>query len=117
MQRRVQADERARAPRHPARPTDAGRTDHEPVRRAVVLVGHGGLPRDYPRERLMQLRALEGRRRASGAAPLPEEVALAAELRHWPRTPANDPYRAGLEEPRRAPTAATGADSTSPRVQ
>ena len=26
-----------------------------PARRAVVLVGHGGVPRDYPRDRLMQL--------------------------------------------------------------
>ena len=55
-------------------------------RRAVVLVGHGGVPRDYPRERLMQLRALETRRRASGAPPSQEEVALEHELRHWPRT-------------------------------
>jgi sirohydrochlorin cobaltochelatase len=69
----------------------------EPPRRAVVLVGHGGVPRDYPRERLMQLRALETRRRASGARPSDEEAALEHELRHWPRTPANDPYRAGLE--------------------
>jgi sirohydrochlorin cobaltochelatase len=69
----------------------------EPARRAVVLIGHGGVPRDYPRERLMQLRALETRRRARGAPPSQEEVALERELRHWPRTPANDPYAAGLE--------------------
>jgi sirohydrochlorin cobaltochelatase len=69
----------------------------EPARRAVVLVGHGGVPRDYPRERLMQLRALETRRRASGSPPSQEEAALEHELRHWPRTPANDPYQAGLK--------------------
>ena len=69
----------------------------ETPRRAVVLVGHGGVPRDYPRERLMQLRALETRRRASGAPPSQEESALEHELRHWPRTPANDPYQAGLK--------------------
>ena len=68
-----------------------------PARRAVVLVGHGGVPRDYPRERLMQLRALETRRRASGSPASQEEVALEHELRHWPRTPASDPYQAGLK--------------------
>ena len=69
----------------------------QPPHRAVVLVGHGGVPRDYPRERLMQLRALETRRRASGSPPSQEEAALEHELRHWPRTPANDPYQAGLK--------------------
>jgi len=69
----------------------------EPPRRAVVLVGHGGVPRDYPLECLMQLRALETRRRASGAPPSQEEAALEHKLRHWPRTPANDPYQAGLK--------------------
>jgi sirohydrochlorin cobaltochelatase len=68
-----------------------------PVGRAVVLVGHGGVPRDYPRERLTRLRGLEAGRRATGAPPSPEEIALEKELRHWPRTPANDPYQAGLE--------------------
>ena len=72
------------------------RQHDETVRRAVVLVGHGGVPRDYPRERLMQLRALETRRRASGTPPSDEEAALEHELRHWPRTPENDPYQAGL---------------------
>lgn len=66
-------------------------------RRAVVLVGHGGVPRDYPRDRLLRLRALEARRRTSGARPSAEEVALDDELRRWPRTSATDPYQAGLE--------------------
>jgi sirohydrochlorin cobaltochelatase len=69
----------------------------EKARRAVVLVGHGGVPRDYPRDRLMQLRALETQRRASGSPPSQEEAALEHELRHWPRTPSNDPYQAGLK--------------------
>jgi len=68
-----------------------------PVGRAVVLVGHGGVPRDYPRERLTRLRGLEARRRVTGAPPSAEEVALETELRQWPRTPATDPYQAGLE--------------------
>lgn len=69
----------------------------KPARRAVVLVGHGGVPRDYPRERLAQLRGLEARRRLTKAPPSPEEVALETELRQWPRTPATDPYQAGLK--------------------
>lgn len=80
-----------------ARRTDVERTTDGPVRSAVVLVGHGGVPRDYPRERLMQLRGLEARRRATGNSPSPQEVALETELRRWPRTPASDPYQAGLE--------------------
>ena len=76
----------------------ASESEHEnTARRAVVLVGHGGVPRDYPRERLMRLRALETRRRGSGSPPSQEEAALEHELRHWPRTPANDPYQAGLK--------------------
>lgn len=72
-------------------------THGNPTRRAVVLVGHGGVPRDYPRERLGQLRGLEAKRRGTKAQPSPEEVALETELRHWPRTPATDPYQAGLK--------------------
>jgi sirohydrochlorin cobaltochelatase len=68
-----------------------------PARRAVVLVGHGGVPRDNPRERLTQLRGLEARRRVTKAAPSAEEVALEREFRQWPRTPATDPYQAGLK--------------------
>jgi len=72
-------------------------TPVNPARRAVVLVGHGGVPRDYPRERLTQLRGLETRRRLTKTPPSPEEVALETELRQWPRTPATDPYQAGLK--------------------
>ena len=76
---------------------DRERLRDESARRAVVLVGHGGVPRDYPRERLTQLRGLEARRRVTKAPPSPEEVALETELRQWPRTPATDPYQAGLK--------------------
>lgn len=62
-----------------------------------MLVGHGGVPRDYPRDRLHRLRGLEARRRATEAPVSEEEAALEDELRHWPRTPATDPYQAGLQ--------------------
>ena len=81
----------------PAIHADRERTHGNLVRRAVVLVGHGGVPRDYPRERLTQLRGLEARRRLTKAPPCAEEVALERELRQWPRTPATDPYQAGLK--------------------
>ncbi|XXX73049.1 CbiX/SirB N-terminal domain-containing protein [Sorangium sp. So ce134] len=67
------------------------------MKRAVILVGHGAPAADCPRELVMRLKALEGRRAASGGAPSPEERELEAKVRGWPRTPENDPYRAGLE--------------------
>ena len=66
-------------------------------KRGVILVGHGGIPKDYPRELLTKLRALEAKRRASGSAPSSEEIELDNRLRRWPRTPQTDPYQIGLE--------------------
>ena len=63
----------------------------------MVLVGHGGIPKDYPRELVTKLRGLEAKRRAGGGPPTPEEVELDTKLRRWPRTPQTDPYQAGLE--------------------
>jgi len=65
--------------------------------RAVVLVGHGGVPSDFPREQLTRLKSLEGRRMTTGAEPSDEERALDTTIRSWPRSPANDPYQAGFE--------------------
>src|SRR6266487_3843190 len=65
--------------------------------RGVVLVGHGSIPKDYPPEPLTALKTLEAKRHASGGEPSPEEIALDRRIRHWPRTPENDPYQAGLE--------------------
>ena len=63
----------------------------------IVLVGHGAIPKDYPRELVAQLRALESERRTSGDAPTAQEQELETRLRRWPRTPKTDPYQAGLE--------------------
>jgi sirohydrochlorin cobaltochelatase len=65
--------------------------------RAVILVGHGGLPTNFPAQALGRLRALQAIRKKTLAEPTAEEVELEATLRHWPRTPATDPYQAGLE--------------------
>jgi sirohydrochlorin cobaltochelatase len=64
---------------------------------AVVLVGHGGVPRDLPRELSTRLKALEAERRARGGEPTSEEIALAGRIRAWPRSPETDPYQAGPE--------------------
>jgi sirohydrochlorin cobaltochelatase len=63
---------------------------------AVVLVGHGAVPTDFPRGLVLRMKALEAARRAAGEPPGEEERGLDARLRHWPRTPATDPYAAGL---------------------
>jgi sirohydrochlorin cobaltochelatase len=66
-------------------------------KKAVILVGHGGVPTDCPRELVTRLKTLEAQRRACGQAPSVEELDLDARIRHWPRTPQTDPYRDGLE--------------------
>jgi sirohydrochlorin cobaltochelatase len=44
-----------------------------------------------------QLKALEAARRVSGVAPSPAERELESQIRYWPRSANNDPYRAGVE--------------------
>lgn len=66
------------------------------LKTGVVLVGHGAIPKDYPHQQVAHLRALEARRRQTGEPPTAEEQELESRLRHWPRTPQNDPYQAGL---------------------
>ena len=64
---------------------------------AVILVGHGGVPKDCPRELVRQLKAFEAQRAARGGPPSEEEQALDHRIRTWPRSPANDPYQAGID--------------------
>jgi sirohydrochlorin cobaltochelatase len=63
----------------------------------VVLVGHGGIPRDCPQELVTRLKRLEAHRRAAKQPPSAEEMELDSRIRRWPRTDATDPYRSGLE--------------------
>lgn len=63
----------------------------------VILVGHGGIPKDYPRELVTKLKTLEGMRQRLGGEPSQEEEELDMRIRHWPRTPQSDPYKIGLE--------------------
>lgn len=64
---------------------------------AVLLVGHGAAPKDCPRDLITRLKAMEGRRRATGGEPTAEELELDGRIRNWPRAGNNDPYKAGLE--------------------
>lgn len=65
---------------------------------ALILVGHGAVAKDCPRDLVRQLKTLEGQRQMTGTPPTPEETALEDRIRHWPRTPTNDPYAAGCEQ-------------------
>lgn len=65
--------------------------------RALLFVGHGGVPSDYPRRELAELKRLEGERRRTGSPITPEEAALDVKIRAWPRTPETDPYLAGFD--------------------
>lgn len=66
-------------------------------KRGVVLVGHGGIPKDCPTELVTKLKRLEAQRRAAKLPMSAEERELDDTIRRWPRTAATDPYQAGLE--------------------
>jgi len=65
--------------------------------KGVILVGHGGIPRDCPQELVTRLKRLEAQRRAAKQPPSQEEMELDAKIRRWPRTRETDPYQWGLE--------------------
>jgi sirohydrochlorin cobaltochelatase len=64
--------------------------------RGVVLVGHGGIPKDCPQDLVTKLKRLEAQRRAAKQPPSQEEMDLDRQIRRWPRTAATDPYQSGL---------------------
>ena len=66
-------------------------------KKAVILVGHGGLPSDIPSEMVEKfMRVHKGRIKAGGPISQ-QEVELDTTIRNWERTPENDPYKSGLE--------------------
>src|SRR5688572_23687870 len=64
--------------------------------RGVILVGHGGIPKDCPGDLVMKLKRLEGQRRQSGQPISAEEAEVDKKIRQWPRNARTDPYQAGL---------------------
>ncbi len=67
------------------------------IKKGIVLVGHGGIPKDYPADLVSKLKRLEAQRRAAGQPMSAEELELDTKIRTWPRSPETDPYQAGLE--------------------
>ena len=67
------------------------------IKQGVILVGHGGIPKDCPQELVSRLKRLESQRRAAKRPPSAEEIELDTKIRRWPRTKASDPYQSGLE--------------------
>jgi sirohydrochlorin cobaltochelatase len=65
-------------------------------KKGVVLVGHGGIPKDCPQDLVTRLKRLEAQRRAANLPPSQEELDLDRRIRRWPRTSATDPYQSGL---------------------
>ena len=63
---------------------------------AVVLVGHGGVAKDTPRELVRELRMLEAKRHREGGPMSAREAELDDKVRNWPRTPRTDPYKYGI---------------------
>lgn len=66
---------------------------------AVVLIGHGGTAADTPKPMVGELKRLEAERQARRETAMsPREAELDKIVREWPRTPATDPYKFGVEE-------------------
>lgn len=73
------------------------------AKEAILLVGHGGIPADAPKAKVAELKRLESERQARGERVMSaREAELDREIREWPRTPATDPYKYGVEEIARA---------------
>ena len=66
-------------------------------KKAVILVGHGGLPSDIPSEVVEKFMRVHKGRVKSGGPITQQEIELDTTIRKWERTPENDPYKAGLE--------------------
>ena len=66
-------------------------------KRAVILVGHGGLPSDIPSEIVEKFMRLYKARVKTGGEATSQEVELDNTIRRWRRTPDTDPYQSGLE--------------------
>jgi sirohydrochlorin cobaltochelatase len=69
----------------------------QPPKIGVILVGHGGIPKDCPRDLVMKLKRLEGERRTKGQPASSDEMELDLRIRRWPRNAQTDPYQTGLQ--------------------
>lgn len=72
-------------------------TSRPSERTAVVLIGHGAPATDCPPEWVGELMSLEWRKNSHAHGGQERAAELDEKIRRWPRTAANDPYKAGLE--------------------
>ena len=70
----------------------------EAKRKAVILIGHGGLPSDIPKEVVEDFKKVHKQRMQMGTPITSKEKDLESIIRNWERTPESDPYKSGLEK-------------------
>jgi sirohydrochlorin cobaltochelatase len=70
----------------------------KPIKKAIILVGHGGLPSDIPQQVVESFMKIHKQRIRSGTSITDQEKELETTIRSWERTPETDPYKAGLEK-------------------
>ena len=64
----------------------------------VILIGHGGLPSDIPKEIVEDFMKVHKQRVRTGTPITLKEKELESAIRNWTRSPATDPYKYGLEK-------------------
>ena len=67
------------------------------LKKALVLVGHGGLPSNIPSEIVEKFMRVHKGRVKSGRPITEQEQELDSIIRKWERTKETDPYKFGLE--------------------
>ena len=70
----------------------------EEIKQAVILIGHGGLPSDIPKELVEDFMKVHKQRVRMKTPITSKEKDLEALIRNWERTPESDPYKSGLEK-------------------
>jgi sirohydrochlorin cobaltochelatase len=69
----------------------------EDLKQAVILIGHGGLPSDIPKQVVEDFMKIHKQRVRMGTPITTKEKDLEDTIRNWERTPESDPYKTGLE--------------------
>ena len=64
----------------------------------LILIGHGGLPSDIPKEVVEDFMKVHKHRVRTGGPITLKEKELDKVIRFWTRSPATDPYKYGLEK-------------------
>jgi sirohydrochlorin cobaltochelatase len=70
----------------------------EEIKQAVILIGHGGLPSDIPKEVVEDFMKVHKQRVRMKTQITSKEKDLESIIRNWERTPESDPYKSGLEK-------------------